>query len=364
VRGNSSLSVGGMFAGPLAEVELVSCHIAGSGGTGTPTGGMLLGSSARLVNCRITGNLGSGIGGFSFAGGIGPTPAGAVLEMHSTTIYGNLATAPVGAVGGVYLEDGGDVTIVNTIVYANSGATVANFAVSSDFFPPPSPGVLDLSYSHVESFGPGVPPGMFMLPGFVPPAFVAPVSASPGAPVSGGDFHLVPGSIDVDAGLASAFPEDAAAGDLSGVLRVLGVTIDVGAYETGTSCTAPIYFGTGKETSLALTPWLSTTGEPSVSGAGLDLHLYEALPGVVALRLTGATKTYMPYRGGTLYVKPELTLLSISLTDGSGALDLALPLHPALAGETRYHQVLFRDPAHSDGSGMGLSNAVQVDYCF
>jgi hypothetical protein len=35
---------------------------------------------------------------------------------------------------------------------------------------------------------------------------------------------------------------------------------------------------------------------------------------------------------------------------------------PSMVGETRVYQLWFRDPAHPDGTGSGLTNAVKVTF--
>ena len=359
VRGNTSLSIGGVLTGPFAEVDVVNCRVRGNGGSGTITGGMLLGGSGRLVNVQVTGNVGTGIGGVYVAGGAGP----AVVEIGSCTIYGNWGSSPAGSVGGVFLDDGGDVTIVNTIVYENHGTPGGDVMASGDFFPGPAPGSLDLSYSHVGTPGTGIPMGAGMIPLGLPPLFVAPASAFPAGPTIAGDFGLLPGSPDVDAGLSAAFPLDASAGDLGGVLRELGAAIDMGAYELGASCPAPIYFGDGKPSSIGSVPYLTAEGEPSIAAGSFALSVHDAVPGAVAILFSGPARAYGPFGGGTLYVKGSLGRLGLSVLDGTGGGTFPLAPGPSLAGSTRYYQLWLSDPAHSDGTGVGLSDAVEVTWC-
>lgn len=230
IRSNSSLSTGGLIAGPTSTVELIGNKIRGNSGI---TGGILFGGSGRLVNNQITGNLGSGIGGIFLAGGFGPAPHGAAVELTNCTVYGNLGSAPMGSVGGIFFDDGGEITIRNCLVHSNSGASGADMLLSSDFTAPPAAGVIDLDFSHVGTPAAGIFPGPSMVPPFLPALLVAPITALPGVPTFFGDFRPTSVSPDVDAGESAAFPTDLPARDLHGRLRVIGAGIDIGAFEIG-----------------------------------------------------------------------------------------------------------------------------------
>jgi len=357
IESNTSLSVGGLLTGPFATVDVIGNWIRGNGGSGTPTGGILFGASGRLIGNQITGNYGSAIGGLYVAGGLGP----AVVEIVSCTIYGNRGTFPGGSVGGVALGDAGHVTIADTIVYENHGSPIMDLGTISDFWS--HGGTLDLSFSHVKLPASDIPPGTGMVPGFLDPAFVAPFVAPPSGPTTLGDYHLTPPSPDVDAGDTGAFPLDASAGDLGGVLRVLGTAIDVGAYELGTSCEAPLYYGLGKVGSSGERPYLITVGEPSVSGAAFHLELHGASPLAPCMMVYGLEPGYELYYGGTLWITPTVQALRSRTTSASGSATFSVKLHAALIGTTRYYQCWFRDGSHPDGTGVGLSNAVAVTFC-
>jgi hypothetical protein len=231
IRANTSLSVGGLYAAGLSSVDLFRDRIHGNGGSGTITGGVLYGAGGRFVDVQITGNHGSGVGGLYLAGGAGPAPAGAVVSLVNCTIYGNVGASPLGSVGGMFLDDGGAITVRNTLIHSNLGASGGDVLLSTDFAPPPAAGFLDLDYSHVGTLGSGVFPGPHMLLPFLDPMLVAPVSATPSGPVMFGDFRPAPGSPLLDAGLDSAFPSDLPPIDARGLTRVYGPAIDIGAFE-------------------------------------------------------------------------------------------------------------------------------------
>lgn len=230
IRANTSLSVGGLFAGPLSTVELFRDRIHGNGGAPTITGGVLLGASGRLVDVQITGNQGSGVGGLYIAGGL-PAPAGTVVDVVNCTIYGNVGASPVGSVGGMLLDDGGLITLRNTLIHSNLGSVGSDMLLLADFAPPPVVGIVDLDYSMVGVPAMGVIPGAHMLPPFLAPGLVAPVSATPFGPAAYGDFSPADGSLLLDAGLDAAFPSDLPPTDARGLTRFFGAAVDVGAFE-------------------------------------------------------------------------------------------------------------------------------------
>lgn len=228
IHSNSSFSTGGVFASGTSSVDLIDNRIRGNGGGPTITGGILFGASGRLVNNQITGNYGSGIGGLYIAGGMGPSAVGAVIEIVNCTIYGNKGFAPVGSVGGVLFDDGGGVTIRNTLIHSNLGSTGFDTFVTPDFAPPPAAGFVDLDYSHVKITS--LPFGPHMVPAPLDAKLTAPVIAMAG-PILAGNFRPLKTSPELDAGDAAAFPGDLLPLDLDGKIRVAGAEIDVGAFE-------------------------------------------------------------------------------------------------------------------------------------
>lgn len=370
IHSNTSLSVGGIFAHAFATIDVVNTTIRGNGGTSTPeggttiTGGVLCGASGRFVNTRITGNLGTAIGGLYFAGALGDGPLGAAIDVVNCTIAGNVGSAPVGSVGGVFLGDGGAIEIVNSIVYFNTGATASNLGLDDAFDGGmDDTGELSVSYSHFTPLPPSVIPGPGMLIFGPAPSFVAHAPASPAAPSMFGDYHLTPMSPDIGAGLTSAFPTDASAGDLGGVSRVLGAGIDFGAYEFGTSCAAPEHYGIGKVSSLGARPFLTTSGAPSVAGGSFSIHLKNGRALKGCMLVYGNVRQHAPYLNGTLYAGRPVVRATSSVADGSGSATFPIVMTPAMAGTTRHYQVVIHDPGQSDGTRHGLSNSIAVTFC-
>lgn len=129
------------------------------------------------------------------------------------------------------------------------------------------------------------------------------------------------------------------------------------------ACPEPFAYGTGKTTSLGTTPEIGWGSYASASRGEFELRVSAAVPGNVGLAFWGQGQASLPLLGGTLLVQPPLTRLPAVVLDGSGAVTIPLDLEPAAVGQTRNYQFWFRDPTHTDGTGSGLTNAIQVPIC-
>jgi hypothetical protein len=87
------------------------------------------------------------------------------------------------------------------------------------------------------------------------------------------------------------------------------------------------------------------------------------VPNKVGIAFHGVGQASIPIVGGTLLVQPPIERLPAVLLDGTGAATIPVPMQAAWAGTTRNFQFWFRDPAHPDGTGVGLSNGVEVVFC-
>jgi hypothetical protein len=129
------------------------------------------------------------------------------------------------------------------------------------------------------------------------------------------------------------------------------------------ACEDPLAYGTGKITSLGQEARLSSRGVPSEAGADFHLVVSSAIPNANGVAFWGLAQASVPFHGGTRWVATPVARLGISQCDPTGALDLPLAIDPTMPGQTRYYQYWFRDPAHPDGTGAGLTNAVAVGFC-
>jgi Subtilase family len=129
------------------------------------------------------------------------------------------------------------------------------------------------------------------------------------------------------------------------------------------SCAEPIAYGTGKTTSLLTVPQLSWRSYPSIAAAQFSLEVKQAVPNKVGLAFHGVGQASIPFGGGLLLVQPPIERLPALMLDSNGAATIPVPMQAAWAGTTRNFQFWFRDPAHPDGTGVGLSNGVEVVFC-
>ncbi|QDV09277.1 Ycf48-like protein [Planctomycetes bacterium Poly30] len=109
---------------------------------------------------------------------------------------------------------------------------------------------------------------------------------------------------------------------------------------------------------------LTLFGTPNVANGSYGVGILDALPGSVAIGFESTTgPNTMPLHGGTLCVLPPLNRLSVLSLDGSGFGFYTLPMTPAMVGTTRWYQLLFRDPANPDGTGIGLTDGLRITFC-
>ena len=132
---------------------------------------------------------------------------------------------------------------------------------------------------------------------------------------------------------------------------------------SGGSCQAPTNYGTGKMNSQFNFPVLFTNGMPSESQNSFSIGVSGAVSNKNGLLFSGTAPANVPFFGGTRLVATPLTREKLFTTDVFGIAEVSVPVAPGSSGTTRYYQMWYRDPAHTDGTGVGLSDAVKVDFC-
>ena len=70
----------------------------------------------------------------------------------------------------------------------------------------------------------------------------------------------------------------------------------------------------------------------------------------------------LPFANGTLCVQSPLERLSFQQAFASGVAATATPIDSAMVGTTPWYQWWYRDPDHPDGTGVGLSSALEVTF--
>lgn len=380
VRNNRASGIGSAlppYGGGAYDCDLYDCEIYGNtvfGDTGTILagrgGGLYLGSA---TDCRIYDNRadkGRGAGAYSAtllrcevfdnvalttipqlpsaAGGIADcdaerciiyrnhaTQAGGVLggSLTHCVVYGNTADVSNGG-----LEVVGTTSVLNSILWGNDAPQIAMTS-----------GSLAISYSDVEGGWPG--PGNF--------------SADPGlwAPMSG-DVHLKSTSPCIDTGdpLSPNDPD--------------GSTADVGVLplERG-YCGAPGTYCTAKG-SLACIPSIGLTGIPGLTGDDdFFITASRVRSNNVGVLFFGSAPSSTPFFEGTLCVSGGVQRYGAMNSGGTGG-------GPNCSGtfsfhitqqrmtdlgfgseETTYWQIIYRDPPQPDGTGVSLTDGLEVTFC-
>jgi len=128
-------------------------------------------------------------------------------------------------------------------------------------------------------------------------------------------------------------------------------------------CPTPVAYGTGKPSSIGSVPVLGWSGTPDLAIDDFAITLAGAVPRKPAVGFWGTGAAQIPFFGHTLFVQPPLARLPIQRIDPQGQLTYAVPIDASMVETTRYYQVWYRDPAHPDGTAVGLSSAVQVTFC-
>jgi hypothetical protein len=128
-------------------------------------------------------------------------------------------------------------------------------------------------------------------------------------------------------------------------------------------CRTPVAYCTAKQTSLGQTPSIGWTNEPSFGVNNFSLTLTNGVPNKNTMYFFGDAPDAAPFVNAFLCVAPPITRAGLQVTSGAGTLTSPVPIVLADMGRTRFFQYWFRDPAHPDGTGVGLSNALEVTFC-
>lgn len=128
-------------------------------------------------------------------------------------------------------------------------------------------------------------------------------------------------------------------------------------------CPSPSAYCIAKQTSILTFPAIGWSGQPSVGAGSVIVTVQQGLPGKLAMLLRAGAPAATPFFNGTLCLQPPLVRTPAILLDASGSGASALTLDVGQLGSLRYHQWWMRDPAHPDGTGVALSNALQFLVC-
>jgi hypothetical protein len=298
---------------------------------GNGNGGAVSGRNAdlRLNRCVFIDNRAGG-SAYAGAGRGGAVSGPAVLQ--NCTLFRNAAETYGGGRAG---EGGGayDCTLNSCIVWRNTPDSLSGPAVAD--------------WSDIDGGWPGS--GNFDSD----PLFWGPAH---------GDFDLLAGSPCIDSGDPTQTDAD-------------GSRLDVGAFAFEAEyCGNPGTYCRAKENSRGCLPAIDWSGLPALSGPG-HFHVLASrvLPhelGMLVWSVGGAAE--VPFLGGTLCVAPPLHRFDMDRSssggDCEGTFDFRiskgfLHSHGLEAGTRLYFQIWYRDPRHADGTGAGLTDALEATLC-
>lgn len=317
--------------GGTSECFLTDCDVVANTVTGYDlqflpgVGGGLAGGGA--VRSRIHGNRAiTGYGG-----------GAASAALTHCTLFGNSATSG----GGLHVGGGSTIPVSNSILHGNSPDEIATS----------SGGTALVSYSDVR--------GGYAGTGNIgdDPRLWGPLH---------GDFHLKPGSPCIDTG------------DPTSPLDPDGTRADMGAIPFVTNyCGDPGSFCLAKINSQSCAPGTGHTGTATVSGPD-DFHVTatQFLNNKTGFLFWSRNPKLPPFNAGVACLRGPIVRTSPQNSGGtappgtncSGTYDFHFSQayrvsRGILAGDTIYAQYYSRDPAHSDGSGLSLSDAFEFTVC-
>lgn len=129
-------------------------------------------------------------------------------------------------------------------------------------------------------------------------------------------------------------------------------------------CTAPFTYCSAKPNSAGGLCVLTPQGTSSVGGPGFSVGFGGAIPlQPTILFYSTSGPASVPAFQGTRCVAAPLVRTKPLQADPSGSGVIPVALDPSMIGTSRWYQVYYRDPAHPDGTGVGLSNALEVNFC-
>ena len=139
------------------------------------------------------------------------------------------------------------------------------------------------------------------------------------------------------------------------LLQTASIDLQVG------DCRDPLLVGVSKRLAAGGYPRLFSSGSPTVTANNFALEVRDAKPnGPVVFFRSGATAT-APYAGASLYLAHPVVRAGRATLDATGAATFPIPVVPGMVGTVFVYQALFRDSQAT--AGLGLTNALHVDFC-
>ena len=313
---------------------------------------------ATLSGCEVFGNSAlRNVPFMSLTGGGGL----AFCQAERCVIYGNTADQGAGVIGGSLDHC---VVTENTAVVENGGVeaatmsswlttTVSNTVLWDNTSPEilVSGGTTSVTYNLVQGGFSGT--GNFS----APPRFYGPEVK---------DFRLKSDSPCIDAGDPLSPPDPDAS------------VADVGAFPFDAGyCPSARAYCVAKVNSQGCTPEIGSTGTPSMTGTDdFVITAANVRNDKIGYLFYGNVADAVPFMGGTLCVRPPLRRFGVQLSGGSPGsqqdcsgtysfhfTQARLQSAGLFAPQTIHLQILYRDPPIGDGSGAGLTDALEATIC-
>jgi len=246
------------------------------------------------------------------------------------TIYGNRLSSPGGTqVGGVT-----GCTVTNSIVWNNTPLNCDPTTIAS--------------YSDIQGGWPGI--------GIID---ADPLLWDP----DGHDFHLLQVSPCIDTGNPAHAPDPD------------GSRTDMGAlWFDASNCLEPFVFCTAKTNSQGCDARIGSEGTCVAGSDGFYITAVDVVDHSTGLLLWGLNRTAVPFQGGTLCVattnrlSPQNSTGSFPPPSCTGTFSTHISAdfmakNALNAGTAVYAQYWYRDVAHPDGTGVGLTDALGFMIC-
>jgi hypothetical protein len=119
---------------------------------------------------------------------------------------------------------------------------------------------------------------------------------------------------------------------------------------------------TAKTNSLGNKPMIGYGGTPSLAVNDFVIECVGGIPNSNAILFYGADQSATPFAGGKLCAAPPYHREPMKTFDALGFVTYSIPVTPQMVGAARFYQFWGRDKNHPDGTGILLSNAVEVHF--
>lgn len=123
-------------------------------------------------------------------------------------------------------------------------------------------------------------------------------------------------------------------------------------------------YGQGKVNIHGIENTLASSGTPSVTSNDFKLETWGGMAGKPGIVIWADESGFLPFGGGTLWVKPPIQRDTPFAYDALGQATIPVPVTFSVGGVERHYQIWSRDPGNPDGSGVLLSNGLRVRFGF